>query len=38
MGSVFAGKMIPEAILHSLKKRGRTSPIQLETECLYDEF
>ena len=36
MGSVFAGKMIPKAMLHSLKKGE--PPLQLETDCLYDEF
>ena len=36
MGSVFAGKMIPEAMLHS--ERNGDAPLQLEADCLYDEF
>ena len=36
MGSFFAGKMTPEAILLSLKNWD--APPQLETDCLYDEF
>ena len=36
MGSFFAGRMTPEAILHSLNNGD--APPQLETDCLYDEF
>ena len=38
MGSVFAGRMILEVLLHSLSKRGawgRRSPHNLQTDCLH---
>ena len=39
MGSFFAGKKTPKAILHSLKKTRTHHPNwKLETDCLYNEF